>query len=426
MSEAAPDHRRPVVHGDGETLSRGIARGTRTAARERREEPGTARTRRGGRSSRGAGRGTRACRLPRALPRARLRRHRGTWRPPEEMNALREAIHGLSEPVPGADSRVAAFLLGRHPAVDRIATNPKILAFAEVSVGNGLRASQIIGSIMHRSDAESAGVHADQGWLPAPFPEHNCVITFCVPCEGMTAEEGATRVVPGFARGAAAPHPDGDPLGNGPHRGEEGRRGRSGTGPSGTAPACGVSTARAPCSTPPTSGSTRSPSTTTPTCSRTTSTWRPRRKRCGVSWANGCSSGRRSRAAWSTCASSARRRSAPSCDAPGPHARPHGVRSRRPRRPDHPEPARGDELPEPRTALRAVAAFRRGRGERRHLDRRADRRRGKGVLRRGRPQASRAGAGRHAGAAGGVVPHGGRNHEHHRALVLPEAGHRAG
>ena len=117
--------------------------------------------------------------------------------PPEEMDELREAIHGLSEPVPGADSRVAPFLLGRHPAVDRIATNPKILAFAEVSVGNGLRASQIIGSIMYRSDAETAGVHADQGWLPAPFPEHNCVITFCVPCEGMTAEEGATRVVPG-------------------------------------------------------------------------------------------------------------------------------------------------------------------------------------------------------------------------------------
>ena len=132
--------------------------------------------------------------------------------PPEEMDELREAIHGLSQPVPEADSRVAPFLLGRHPAVDRIATNPKILAFAEVSVGNGLRASQIIGSIMYRSDAESPqpgsargmprarrspGVHADQGWLPAPFPEHNCVITFCIPCEGMTDEEGATRVVPG-------------------------------------------------------------------------------------------------------------------------------------------------------------------------------------------------------------------------------------
>ena len=118
--------------------------------------------------------------------------------PPEEMDELREAIHGLSQPSPiaGIGNRGAPFLLGRHPAVDRIATNAKILAFAEVSVGNGFRASQFAGSIMYKSDAEAGGIHADQNWLPAPFPEHNCVITFCIPCGGMTAEEGATRVVP--------------------------------------------------------------------------------------------------------------------------------------------------------------------------------------------------------------------------------------
>lgn len=118
--------------------------------------------------------------------------------PPEEMDELREAIHGLSAEV--ADSPVyrgASFLLGRHPAIDRIATNPKILAFAEVSVGNGLRASQFAASIMGKMEERLAGIHADQNWLPAPFPEHNCVITFCIPCDGMTDEEGATRVVPG-------------------------------------------------------------------------------------------------------------------------------------------------------------------------------------------------------------------------------------
>ena len=119
--------------------------------------------------------------------------------PPEELDELREAIHGLAEapPIPGVGARSAPYLLGRHPAVDRMATNPKILAFAEVSVGNGLRASQVAGTVMVKSDADSPGVHADQNWLPAPFPEHNCVITFCIPCEGMTADEGATRVVPG-------------------------------------------------------------------------------------------------------------------------------------------------------------------------------------------------------------------------------------
>jgi hypothetical protein len=116
--------------------------------------------------------------------------------PPEEMDELREAIHSLSTEVPGTAYRGASHLLGRHPAIDRMATNPKILAFAEVSVGNGLRASQFAGSVMVKSENETT-VHADQGWIPAPFPEQNCVITFCIPCEGMTAEGGATRVVPG-------------------------------------------------------------------------------------------------------------------------------------------------------------------------------------------------------------------------------------
>ena len=118
--------------------------------------------------------------------------------PPEEMDELREAIHSLSQEVPGTAYRGASFLLGRHPAIDRIVTNPKILAFAEVSVGNGMRASQMAGSIMAKTDTPLVGgIHADQNWLPAPFPEHNCVITFCIPGDGMTAEEGATRVVPG-------------------------------------------------------------------------------------------------------------------------------------------------------------------------------------------------------------------------------------
>ncbi|MDE0693320.1 MAG: phytanoyl-CoA dioxygenase family protein [Gammaproteobacteria bacterium] len=129
--------------------------------------------------------------------------------PPEEMDELREAIHGLAKPKGALGGRGAAYLLGRHPAIDRIATNPKILAFAEVSVGNGLRASQFAASIMGKSDKLVAGgIHADQNWLPAPFPEHNCVITFCIPCDGMTDEEGATRVVPGSHLARRHPTPE--------------------------------------------------------------------------------------------------------------------------------------------------------------------------------------------------------------------------
>ena len=91
----------------------------------------------------------------------------------------------------------APYLLGRDPLVDKMVTHPKILAFAEVSVGNAFRVGQVAGSIKHKDGFVPDGVHSDQNWLPAPFPEHNCVITFCIPCEGMTDEEGATRIVPG-------------------------------------------------------------------------------------------------------------------------------------------------------------------------------------------------------------------------------------
>jgi ectoine hydroxylase-related dioxygenase (phytanoyl-CoA dioxygenase family) len=118
--------------------------------------------------------------------------------PPEEMDALGAAIREMSTeaPIPGVTTRSAPHLLGRHPAVDNIATKPKILTFAEVSVGNGFRASQVAGTVIGKSETQG-GIHADQNWLPAPFPEHNCVITFCIPADGMTEEEGATRVVPG-------------------------------------------------------------------------------------------------------------------------------------------------------------------------------------------------------------------------------------
>ena len=43
-------------------------------------------------------------------------------------------------------------------------------------------------------------LHADHAWLPQPFPEHNCVATICLPCEGMTEAEGATRVALGSHR----------------------------------------------------------------------------------------------------------------------------------------------------------------------------------------------------------------------------------
>jgi ectoine hydroxylase-related dioxygenase (phytanoyl-CoA dioxygenase family) len=118
--------------------------------------------------------------------------------PPELFDELREVIHRFAQETEGPiKGRGASMMLGRHPVVDTFATLPKILAIAEASVGQGMRASQFVSSIMEKGGPGVHNLHADQNWLPAPFPEHNCVTTFCIPCEGMTADGGATRVVPG-------------------------------------------------------------------------------------------------------------------------------------------------------------------------------------------------------------------------------------
>ena len=134
--------------------------------------------------------------------------------PPSLWDELREGIHGLSTPTDtaGANGIVgsAPLLLGRHPAVDRVATLPKVMAIAQFSCGKAMRAGRFVGSIKHQFKGEgdgALGLHADQNWMPVPFPEHNLVMTFCFACEGMTHAGGATCVVPGSHRLRRPPTP---------------------------------------------------------------------------------------------------------------------------------------------------------------------------------------------------------------------------
>ena len=128
--------------------------------------------------------------------------------PPELLDELRAVIHEFAETTVGPLKGISAsMLLGRHPAVDRVATLPKILAVAEASVGKGLRASQFVASIKREGDP-ALPMHADMGWMPAPFPAHNAVITFCIPCEGMTDAGGSTRIVPGSQSLRRHPQPE--------------------------------------------------------------------------------------------------------------------------------------------------------------------------------------------------------------------------
>lgn len=134
--------------------------------------------------------------------------------PPALMDDLREAIHSLSTPMDATATGIAGsvpLLLGRHPAVDLVATLPKVMAFAEFSCGKAMRAGRFVGSIKEEFKGDGDGMlalHADQNWIPAPFPDHNLVMTFCFACEGMTEAGGATCVVPGSHRLRRPPTPE--------------------------------------------------------------------------------------------------------------------------------------------------------------------------------------------------------------------------
>lgn len=91
---------------------------------------------------------------------------------------------------------------GGEEAFDAVAVHEKMLAMAEFMVGAGCQLSQLAASVQDQNKAQKGfpktGLHADQNWTPAPFPEHNQLFTCCVVLsDDYTLENGATCVVPG-------------------------------------------------------------------------------------------------------------------------------------------------------------------------------------------------------------------------------------
>ncbi len=90
-------------------------------------------------------------------------------------------------------------LLDKDPIVAEAVLNPKLLAVAEVMCGKGALLSQVIGSVKPQG-CPPLPLHVDQGWMPAPFPVHNQLVTFCWATDEFTRENGSTKVVPGSHR----------------------------------------------------------------------------------------------------------------------------------------------------------------------------------------------------------------------------------
>jgi hypothetical protein len=87
-------------------------------------------------------------------------------------------------------------LLAKDPIFADAIMMPKLMAMAEFSVGRGFLISQVAASVRPK-DSPAIGLHADNNWLPAPFPAHNMLLTACWACDEYTEENGATLIVPG-------------------------------------------------------------------------------------------------------------------------------------------------------------------------------------------------------------------------------------
>lgn len=117
---------------------------------------------------------------------------------------LRAKILELSQGGAGAN-----MLLAKDDVFAEAILRPKLMAMAEYSVGRGFLISQVAASV-RRKGAPSIGLHADNNWLPAPFPAHNMLLTGCWACDEYTKEGGSTLVIPGSAN--LRRHPDADEV----------------------------------------------------------------------------------------------------------------------------------------------------------------------------------------------------------------------
>jgi hypothetical protein len=115
---------------------------------------------------------------------------------PEFTTRLRETCIRLAQETAGpAKGYSAALLLGRDPIFQEVVLNPKVLALVEAMCGKGALLSQLIASVRPKG-APAIDLHADQNWTPAPFPEHNQLLTMCWAMEDFSETGGCTKVIP--------------------------------------------------------------------------------------------------------------------------------------------------------------------------------------------------------------------------------------
>ena len=118
---------------------------------------------------------------------------------------VRDAVLRLAQETDGpAKGMSAGLLLGRDPVFDEAVLVPQLQAIVEYVVGRGALLSQLIGSIRQKG-APAIGLHADNSWFPAPFPDWDFLVTGCWVTDEFTRDGGCTLVIPGSHRACAHP-----------------------------------------------------------------------------------------------------------------------------------------------------------------------------------------------------------------------------
>ena len=115
--------------------------------------------------------------------------------------ALRSELLRIAErsPISVGGQGGGGMLLTEGDVFAHAVLNPKLMAMAEFSVGRGFLISQVAGSVRTKG-APCIGLHAEHNWLPAPFPEHNMLLSAIWACDEFSKDGGATLIIPGSHR----------------------------------------------------------------------------------------------------------------------------------------------------------------------------------------------------------------------------------
>ncbi|MEM5516405.1 phytanoyl-CoA dioxygenase family protein [Henriciella sp. AS95] len=118
-----------------------------------------------------------------------------------------EQLTGFSYDPDDRNIRIRDLVL-KHEAFRALAENPLALTFVEHAMGEDFRLSNFSGNVTGPG-SQRMYMHADQGFVPAPWPPYPFAINIGWAIDDFTFENGGTVYVPGSNHKSHGPAPEG-------------------------------------------------------------------------------------------------------------------------------------------------------------------------------------------------------------------------